>query len=562
MVNVNQDALVKMIGEMQLVAPDKLDELIDLSEKKNVPLEDVLVSENAISDMDLGRMLADILQLPFVRISEQAIDENVLKIIPEVVAKSKKIISFKHDQEGLHVATSNPADIELTKQFLEKKTGEQVKVYFATSQDIEGALGEYSQDAAEAFSQIINENVKNGAGGKVPEPSIIKLVDTLISYAYSNKASDIHIEPYESKSLIRFRIDGILHDIFELPSNLHDQIITRVKVLAQLRTDEHFSAQDGKIESKQGDENLDIRVSIVPVSDGEKVVMRLLSERSRQLSLDNLGIAGEDLRKIQEAYGKPHGMILVTGPTGCGKTTTLYTILKIINKRDINIMTIEDPVEYDIEGVNQIQVNEKKGLGFADGLRSVVRQDPDVILVGEIRDEETADISVNAAMTGHLVLSTLHTNDAATTIPRLLDLNVEPYLVASTVNVIVAQRLVRKICTKCRYSKELSEADKQTIKSRVPEELVEKHFNQSDVRVYQGKGCELCHNTGYLGRVGIFEVMVVDDHIREAIVSKKDASQIGDMAKHLGMTSMMIDGIRKVLDGVTTIEEILRVTKE
>lgn len=556
-----EEDLVKAIEELNIISADELEELVESSHEKGVSLEELLVGRNVISDLDLGRLISDVASIPFVRLSQQVVAKHVLNIIPEIVAKSKNVISFKEDAEGLHIATSDPSNIKI-KEFLEKKLGIPVKIYYATKQDVEDTLTLYAEDVGQVFEEILSQSIKAAQGSKTPEPSIVKIVDTIISYAYKNRASDVHVEPYEDKSLIRFRIDGVLHDIYELPSVLHPQVVTRVKVLASLRTDEHASAQDGKIEYSENGESLDIRVSVVPVSDGEKVVMRLLSERSRQFSLGDLGLQDEELKKIESAYKKPHGMILATGPTGCGKTTTLYTILKILNKRDINIMTIEDPVEYDIEGVNQIQVNEKTGLTFANGLRSIVRQDPDIILVGEIRDEETADIAVNAAMTGHLVLSTLHTNDAATSIPRLLDLKVEPFLIASTVNVIIAQRLVRKICNKCRFSQELDASNRATLENRLSSELVQKFFGKGKIRTYLGKGCEICHHTGYVGRIGIFEVLEVNEKIRQAIVSKKDASVIHEIAKESGMTTMFEDGIKKVIEGETTIEEILRVTKD
>lgn len=333
-------------------------------------------------------------------------------------------------------------------------------------------------------------------------------------------------------------------------------------------------------------EKLDIRVSIVPITEGEKVVMRLLSEKSRQFSLEDLGLETDDLAKVRRAIEKPYGMILAVGPTGCGKTTTLYAILKILNERDVNIMTIEDPVEYDVSGVNQIQVNPKTDLTFAKGLRSIVRQDPDIILVGEIRDDETAGIAINSAMTGHLVLSTLHTNDAATTFVRLMDMKIESFLVASTVNVVVAQRLLRKICTQCLASQEIqnpkfeilnksqiqnpNDQKKKVIKEQsntslagLPQELIAKYFGDREtIRIYHGKGCDVCHNTGYAGRVGIYEVLEVNEEIKKAINSSADSDTIAEIAKKSGMTTMLEDGLRKVQRGITTIEEVLRVTKE
>jgi type II secretory ATPase GspE/PulE/Tfp pilus assembly ATPase PilB-like protein len=331
--------------------------------------------------------------------------------------------------------------------------------------------------------------------------------------------------------------------------------------MAKLRTDEHRSAQDGKIRVKFEKEKLDIRVSIIPIVEGEKIVMRLLSARSRQLSLEDLGLAGEDLVKLKKEYSKPYGMVLATGPTGAGKSTTLYAILKILNRREVNISTIEDPVEYDIEGINQIQVNAKTNLTFATGLRSILRQDPDVIMVGEIRDTETADMAINAAMTGHLVLSTLHTNDAPTALPRFLKMGIEPFLIASTVNIIIAQRLIRKTCSQCIVSEPTSSAD---LKKKFLPGLIDKHFgpNKKNIRLYHSKGCPVCGNTGYSGRIGIFEVLVVNEAIRDLIMKRANADEIREQAIKEGMKTMIEDGIKKALAGTTTIEEVLRATRE
>jgi type IV pilus assembly protein PilB len=554
--------LYNTIKELSIIPTDTLDDLLEESEDKEILLGDLLIQKDLMSSKNLGRIVADMVSVAYVDLSSISIKEDILKIIPEVVARKQKIIAFKKDKEGLHIATTDPTNRNVT-EFIEKKVGIPVKPYFVTERDIQGSLQLYAEDVQEAFDEIIERKVKEARGAKKPEPSIIKIVDMIITYAYQNKASDIHIEPYDEKSLVRFRIDGILHDIVDFPLELHPQIVTRVKVLAKLRTDEHQAAQDGKITSVQEGEKLDVRGSVVPITDGEKIVMSLLSEKSRQFSMQDLGFSKHDLEKVKKAYERPYGMILSTGPTGSGKTTTLYAILKLLNKRNVNIMTIEDPVEYDIEGVNQIQVNPKTELTFAKGLRSVVRQDPDIILVGEIRDEETADISINAAMTGHLVLSTLHTNDAATTIPRLLDLGVEPFLVGSTINIIIAQRLVRKICLNCRVSTEMNVSVKNIKGEKsILSETIDKYLGDGKHRVYKGKGCEVCHGTGYLGRVGIYEVMIIDDEIRKAIVEKKDSSEIKKLAIKNGMITMMENGISKVKEGITTIEEILRVTKE
>ncbi|OGH16615.1 MAG: type II secretion system protein GspE, partial [Candidatus Levybacteria bacterium RIFCSPHIGHO2_02_FULL_37_11] len=373
-------------------------------------------------------------------------------------------------------------------------------------------------------------------------------------------ASDIHIEPEKDGSIVRFRIDGILQEVLHFTPEIDQQVIARIKFLSKLRTDEHLSAQDGKIQTKIENEDLDIRISIVPIVHGEKCVMRLLSARYRQFGLADLGMRDTDLKKVMNASSKPYGMILSTGPTGCGKTTTMYAILKILNTKERNIATIEDPIEYEITGLNQIQVNPKTNLTFAEGLRSILRQDPNIIYVGEIRDDETADIAVNSAMTGHLVLSTLHTNDAATALPRLLDMNIEPFLVASTVNIVIAQRLVRKICERCKVSQTEKIID---LEKHFDKKLLQKYFKSSkEARIYIGKGCPVCRSTGYSGRVGIFEILLLSEEIKDLIVAKNDSQKIMQQAVLEGMTTMMEDGLFKVQEGLTTIEEVLRATRE
>jgi len=518
-----------------------------------------LLEKGLVPDDQLGKIIAEIYSIQLIQLNQVSIPENVLRLIPEIVAKKQYAISFKKDSKGLHVAMSHPENV-IFRDFLSKRAGATVIPYYATPRDIEKAFLLYNKNIEESFNDIISKNISSANNSTSEEPPVITIVEQILTHAQRNGTSDIHIEPLENKSLIRFRIDGILHDVVSLPIDLHNKIVTRIKVMSKLRTDEHQASQDGKFQISVDGDNLDIRVSLVPITGGEKVVMRILSEKSRQHSLESLGLNIENSAKVTEAYSHPHGMILSTGPTGSGKTTTLYSILKQLNQRSINIMTIEDPVEYDLTGVNQIQVNNKTNLTFAAGLRSIVRQDPDVILVGEIRDEETANIAVNSAMTGHLVLSTLHTNDAATTLPRLIDMGIEPFLVASTVNIIIAQRLVRKIHAGCRMS---IEKDWNDISTQIDPEIIKKLNNGKEkIRLYKGKGCEVCHDTGYEGRIGIFEIMIITDEIRDAITAKKNASEIKAIALKHGMISMVEDGIQKVLQGVTTIDEILRVTKE
>lgn len=551
--------LYELLLSNELISKEQLDAVKFEAQNVNTSLYDNIVKKDLVSDENLGKLLADHLKLPFISLSSISIPETLLYSVPERIVRQYKVLIFKEEKKELFVATSNPENVELL-QLLAQKTGKKLRLYFATDKDITNSLRLFKKELKQTFDELLKTHLAQSKNAEHNDDSVTKIVDTLIEYAQTNLASDIHIEPGEEKTIVRFRIDGVLQDVLDLPSSLHDQIITRIKILSKLRTDEHLSAQDGKLQSKLSDDEIDVRVSIVPIVEGEKAVLRLLSSNSRQYGLSDLGMAGQDLEKVKEAFNKPYGMILSTGPTGSGKTTSMYAILKILNNRDVNIATIEDPVEYDIDGLNQIQVNEKTNLTFAEGLRSILRQDPDIIYVGEIRDEETADIAINSAMTGHLVLSTLHTNDAATSLPRLIDMNIEPFLVASTVNVIVAQRLVRKICNSCKVSYTESTS---AISKQISSEIIKKYLGTGkEVRLFKGNGCTVCHNTGYLGRVGIFEVLVMSDAIRELITSKADADLIAKKAVEEGMTTMMESGLQKVQQGVTTIEEILRATIE
>lgn len=558
----SDEDLISSIKELKIIDDLVLEDVIKTSQIKKEKIEKILVEKDILTENNLGKIISEIIKIPFIDLSTVSISKDVLLEVPEVVSEKQKIIAFKKDSKGLHLAMLDPSNFEIV-EFVERKTGLPVIVYLAAENDLYRALSLYTANVEEAFADIIKKNieqVKNATVDLSIEPPIIKIVETILSYGYKNRASDIHIEPQDKDLLVRFRIDGVLHDIISLPLQIHEQIVSRIKVLAKLRTDEHQSAQDGKIQFETNEELLDIRVSIVPIVKGEKIVMRLLSEKSRQFSLLSLGFGEDDMKKVKEAYQKPYGMILSTGPTGSGKTTSMYAILKLLNNRDINIMTIEDPVEYNIEGINQIQVNTKTKLTFAKGLRSILRQDPNVILVGEIRDSETAGIAVNAAMTGHLVLSTLHTNDAATAVPRLLDQGIEPFLIATTVNIIIAQRLVRKICINCRYS---FETDRSELEKFFSEKLLTKTFGSNKkIRLYKGKGCPVCHDTGYQDRMGIFETMVIGEKLRDAIVARKDSETIKKIAIEGGMKTMIEDGLEKIKRGDTTVEEVLRVSEE
>jgi len=391
------------------------------------------------------------------------------------------------------------------------------------------------------------------------EISIISLVDSMMEYSFLARASDIHLEPVDDKLIARLRIDGILHDMFNFPKGIQSGVITRIKVLGGMRTDEHQAAQDGRfrIAIANPPRQFDVRVSIIPTYFGENAVLRLLAEQTKIAKIDDLAFSEADKLKIRRAVKRSHGMILATGPTGSGKTTTLYTILKEVNTREVSVITVEDPIEYSLAGIDQIQVNPRTGLTFADGLRSILRQDPNVIMVGEIRDRETASIAINAALTGHQLLSTLHTTDAATTLPRLLDMGVEPFLVASTVNIALGQRLVRMICPTCKTKKKLTDAEFEHLKSILPADVIDNHRD-----FYYGKGCAECGDTGYFDRIGLYEVLEINDFIREAVMRRADAGEIKKIAIKNGMVPILEDGFRKALSGLTTIEEILRVVNE
>ncbi len=406
------------------------------------------------------------------------------------------------------------------------------------------------------FQKLIEQHAAEPAFGQTEQSAVVQIVDLLLSQGYERGASDIHIEPERNYIAVRFRVDGVMHDVITIPKNIYDLIVTRIKIMAKLRTDEHQAPQDGKIQYKYEDDIVDIRVAIMPTIKGETVVMRLLSEKAKHYTLEGLGFSKSDYDKIMKYVSKPWGMILATGPTGSGKTTTLYAVLQILNSRERNIVTLEDPVEYYIEGLTQIQVNPRVNLTFAAGLRSIVRQDPNVIMVGEIRDEETADIAVNSAMTGHLVLSSLHTNDAATTLPRFMEMKVKPFLTASTVNVAIAQRLVRKICPECVTEFETTCDD---IKLELEGAVSKKIIPEGKIKLFRGKGCPNCKNTGYHGRIGIFEVLEMTDEIRALIMRRAAADTIRAKAIEQGMTTMFDDAFKKAAAGLTTVEEIARV---
>lgn len=560
--NISSSKLKSILVDPGHITENDFNNALRIAEERRTSIENVILDMGLINDGQFGHIVSEFIDVPYINLRREKIDQDVLNLIPEVVAKSKKIIAFYEDEEKIKLGMRDPDDLEII-HILEKRFNRIIKPYYITENDFLENLSRYQLSLEEDVNDILLKLGNEGLDVDEKNKANVRLIELLIEHGYYSKASDIHVEPYKKMVIVRFRIDGVLHDVLEVPKNLLSLIVSRIKILAGMRIDEHFAAQDGKFQFKARNEKIDIRVSIVPVTEGENVVMRLLSSKSRKMDLNSLGFSFDDLEKVQKAIKNPYGMLLVTGPTGSGKTTTIYELLKILNTKEVHISTIEDPVEYDIEGISQIQVNKKTNLTFANGLRAIVRQDPDIIMIGEIRDSETADIAVNSALTGHLVLSTLHANDAVTTLPRLLDMGVEPYLVASTIRIVIAQRLVRKICEKCRTSYELENREMVIIKNnqRLREIFNMKEDEDKKITLYKGTGCKVCANTGYSGRVGIFEVLEVEENIKEQIIKRASGSELLRVARSNGMTTMFEDGVNKAIQGITTLDEILRVAE-
>ncbi len=553
--------------------------------KSGKKIEEVLVALGKLSEEDLARLKAYIVGIPFINLAEEKIDPAVLMVIPEPLARSNNIVAFKKTGNSLEVAMLDPEDLE-TIDFIKKKSRFKILPRLTSAASMKHALAQYQKSLEAEFGEIIKGEgevltaAAKSEGG--PEESaedlkkiaedlpVVRIVDTLIRHAILQRASDIHIEPTEKEVLVRYRIDGILRDAMVLPRQVASGIVARIKVLANLKLDEHRLPQDGRFKIETPEYKISFRVSVLPVFDGEKVVMRLLPEDTKAFTLEELGFHGAMLEVLHKNINKPVGMILATGPTGCGKTTTLYTVLTMLNTADVNISTIEDPVEYRMPRVNQTQVRSDIGFTFANGLRSLVRQDPDIIMVGEIRDEETANLAINAALTGHQVLSTLHTNSAAGSLPRLLDLGVEPFLIASTVNAIIGQRLVRRLCKEKEEYRLTADEEKELRKSvdldRVmnflkAEKILRPDATWRDTPFYKPRPSGECPD-GYSNRIGIHEILQMSPTIKELLMKNANADQIEAQAKSEGMMTMLEDGIFKCVQGITTIEEILRVTSE
>lgn len=582
---VNNQQLKDFIIDAGLVPRAELEAAEKKAAEKKQYLGDILVSEGKLTEDDLRRTEAYILGIPFVNLKGQKIDFEVLSLIPEPIARKHNIVAFKKTAASLEVAMLDTDDLTAI-EFIKKKVGLKILPRLTDQESIKSVLLLYQKSLKAEFGDIIEKEsasikaVMKGeeAAGQNEEDlkklaedlPVVKIVDTLLSHAIIQGASDIHIEPMDTQVVIRYRIDGILHDAMMLPKTAAPGIVARIKVLANLKLDEKRLPQDGRFKIESAGEKVAFRVSTLPIYYGEKVVMRLLREAVSGFTLESLGFRGVNLERIYDATKQRVGMLLTTGPTGSGKSTTLYTALDLVNSPEVNISTIEDPIEYQMQRVNQTQVKSEIGLTFASGLRTLMRQDPDIIMVGEIRDQETASLAVNAALTGHLVLSTLHTNSAAATMPRLIDMGIEPFLIVSTVNVIISQRLVRRLCTvKEKYT--LSPADIESLKKTIDmdrvlktmreESLVAPDAEWKDIPFYRPQKSAECEE-GYRGRVGIHEVLKMSPTIRELVIKGGTAAEVETLARKEGMLTMLEDGIIKATQGLTSIEEILRVVSE
>lgn len=523
---------------------------------------------------DLAVARAKFFNIPTIELSDRAISPIALGYLAKPVAERLKLIplDYHSDTGVLDVAMANPLDLSAI-EFIEKKTAVKVKVFAAPESDIDQAITTWYQ---QSLSTEVTAALKETSGGGpevktinvrkvneiIREAPIAKIVTTVLEYAIKSRASDVHIEPLEERTRVRYRIDGILHEKLVLPKKIHDALISRIKILSDMKIDEKRIPQDGRFNFQTDEDEVDLRVSSLPTAHGEKIVMRLLKKTGVVPSLPELGLRGRALSNLEESILKPHGIILVTGPTGSGKTTTLYSVLSRISTVKVNVVTLEDPVEYQIAGVNQVQINPQAGLTFASGLRSFLRQDPNIIMVGEIRDEETADLAIQASLTGHLVFSTLHTNSASGALPRLLDMKAEPYLLASTITAIVAQRVCRTVCSVCKKQYTPSPEIVADIKSILGKLWSYDEKSATLPQLVRGEGCSQCGGTGYKGRIGIFEVLPVSEKIGRLILEHQPASAIEGQAVIEGMITMKQDGYLKVVDGLTTIEEVLRVAQE
>ena len=563
--------ILDILALEHLITPQQLEEIKLKSAIIGKPYEEALTSLNIVPVERIAEAKAKLLGIPFISLSATSFSPQALSMVSRSVAERFLLIPFLYDEKTkvISLAMANPVDLEAL-EFVRQKTGLIIKTFAASVDDVRKAISQQYQqeivgEVGEALKQTEEELLKiptidsKQIAEIIKEAPIAKIVSTILEYAVSSRASDVHVEPQEDRIRVRYRIDGILYDQLSLPKTVQEAVISRIKILSNMKIDEHRMPQDGRFNFKVENNEVDLRISVMPAAFGEKIVMRLLRKSGGILTLQELGLTGTSLKNLETSILRPHGIILSCGPTGSGKTTTLYAVLEKLNTTRVNIMTLEDPVEYQMPGVNQVQINPAVGLTFATLLRSFLRQDPNIILVGEIRDVETTELALQASLTGHLVFSTLHTSDASGALPRLIDLGAEPFLLSSTMNAIVGQRIVRRICTYCKETylplRQIVDEMRNVLGKLFPPESAE-------IKVSKGKGCEKCAGSGYLGRIGIFEVLPVSNKISDLILEHPDSSAVEKEAILEGMITMKQDGYLKVLQGITTPEEVIRVAQE
>jgi len=568
---MNKKSTTLTIGQLLLqegvVTSEQLNEALEQQKKTGGYLCANIIKLGFASEEEIFPILAKKINIPYIRVKDMFIPPEVIKKVPAKFATHYRLIPVALEGNVLSLAMADPLDVH-TLDDMRLFLGSEIKPMLAGDADILEAISRYYGVGADTLEEIVagserifgkiekQEKIAEDVEAQAEDASIVKFVNQILSQAVNDRATDVHLEPYENELRVRFRIDGVLYDV-NIPETIkyfHSAIVSRIKIMAHLNIAEHRLPQDGRIKIKVKDTELDLRVSIVPSSFGEAVVIRLLSAKEFLFKLENLGFKKEELTVIGEIIKKPHGIILVTGPTGSGKSTTLYAFLSRLNKKESKIITIEDPIEYQLRGIIQMQVHPKIGFDFAQGLRSILRHDPDIIMVGEIRDFETAEIAIRSALTGHLVFSTLHTNDAAGAVTRLLDMGLEPFLVASSIECLIAQRLVRLICPHCKKE------------AHIPEEVLDilkKDADISGAKFYKGEGCQKCKHTGYQGRTAIYEILVLDNEIRDMVLRRASSQQIKQFAvSKKGMTTLRQAGLEKAIEGLTTVDEVLRVTQK
>lgn len=590
---ISTDTLSSLLERNNLVTREQLTPLIEDAARSGVSLQDYVLKEQLVDELTLAKLFADYAGFDFIEVVPEDIPTEALNRLPERVARQYNAVVFRIDDDGVHFAMDDPDDVEAV-NFIQKELGTNAKLYMATHSNILDCLELYRGDVDKELDEMIDVQREDDANSQevteadVAEDSpIAQTVNLLLEYAIRSQASDIHIEPREGYVQVRYRIDGVLKEVNQLPKNVLAALVSRVKILSNLKIDERRVPQDGRFKIKVAGKQYALRVSTLPITDGEKIVMRILDESNKSITLKELGYWGNALKVINAAITEPNGMVLVTGPTGSGKSTSLFSVLSRLNRPEVNISTIEDPVEYKIPGVNQTQTNAKAGMTFASGLRALLRQDPNIIMVGEIRDGETANLGVQAALTGHLVFSTLHTNNAATSLPRLLDMGIEPFLIASTVKAVVGQRLVRRLCTSCRQSYQPNSEEKeefiklfnlkkdqgidlihklelQAIEQQIGEGTPAGSSDSDITQLWKAnpEGCKECRSTGYAGRIGIYEVLDNTVEVQKLITANATSTDIQNQAIDDGMITMQTDGLIKALRGNTSLEEVMRVTRE